>query len=82
METRLCYRIEKEAGWGEDEQGNPTEVYSCIKLNGKTCDISESKYKELVEIGKKLTVESFDIDEQFITPITLDEYLDNVDEDN
>lgn len=83
METRLCYRIEKEAGWGEDEYGNPTEVYSCIKLDGsKTCDISESRYKELVEIGKKLTAGSFDIDEHFITPITLDEYLDNVDEDN
>ena len=36
MKVRLCYRVGKEAGWGEDEFGNPIEVYSCVKLNCRT----------------------------------------------
>ena len=62
MKIRLCYRVEKEAGWGEDEYGNPTEVYSCVKVN--------------------CTASQFKIDENIITPITLNEYLDHVDEED
>ncbi len=71
---RLCYRVEKEAGWGEDEKGNPAEVYSCVKLDCKTYNIPKDEYKELVEAG------SFNIDEDLVTPITLNEYLDNTEE--
>ena len=78
MKIRLCYRVEKEAGWGEDEHGNPTEVYSCVKLDCKTYNIPKQEYKELVEAGKKLTAVSFNIDEDLVTPITLNEYLDNM----
>lgn len=48
MKIRLCYRIEKEAGWGEDEVGNPTEVYSCVKVNCTTYNVPKKQYKELV----------------------------------
>lgn len=82
MKIRLCYRVEKEAGWGEDEFGNPTEVYSCVKVNCKTYNFPKNQYKELVEVGKKMTARSFNIDEKFIIPITLNEYLDNTEEDN
>lgn len=81
MKIRLCYRVEKEAGWGEDEFGNPTEVYSCVKLDCKTYNVPKEEYKELVKIGKKLTAGQFDIDESLITPITLNEYLDNSEEE-
>ena len=81
MKIRLCYRVEKEAGWGEDEHGNPTEVYSCVKLDCKTYNIPKQEYKELVEAGKKLTAVSFNIDEDLVTPITLNEYLDNMEEE-
>lgn len=77
---RLCYRVEKEAGWGEDEKGNPAEVYSCVKLDCKTYNIPKDEYKELVKAGKKITAGSFNIDEDLVTPITLNEYLDNTEE--
>ena len=77
MQIRLCYRVEKEAGWGEDEHGNPTEVYSCVKVN-----VPKNQYKELVEAGRRITASQFKIDENLITPITLNEYLDHVDEED
>lgn len=78
MTIRLCYRIEKEAAWGEDEYGNPTEVYSCVKIDCKTYNVPKKEYGELIEVIKKLMVATFKIDEKLINPITLNEYLDNV----
>ncbi len=80
MKVRLCYRVEKEAGWGEDEHGNSTEVFSCIKVDCESYNIPKELYKVLVEAGRKMTSEKFDIDEKLITPITLNEYLDNTEE--
>lgn len=62
------------------KKGNPAEVYSCVKLDCKTYNIPKVKYKELVEAGKKITAGSFNIDEDLVTPITLNEYLDNTEE--
>ena len=45
MKVRLCYRVEKEAGCGEDECGNPTEVFSCFKLDYETYNIPKEEYK-------------------------------------
>ena len=82
MQIRLCYRVEKEAGWGEDEHGNPTEVYSCVKVNCTTYNVPKNQYKELVEAGRRITASQFKIDENLITPITLNENLDHVDEED
>lgn len=82
MKIRLCYRVEKEADWGEDEYGNPTEVYSCVKVNCTTYNVPKNQYKELVEAGRRITASQFKIDENLITPITLNEYLDHVDEED
>lgn len=82
MKIRLCYRIEKESGLGEDEFGNPTEVYSCVKLNCRTYNVPKKQYKELVEAGRRITASQFKIDENLIIPITLNEYLDNTEEED
>lgn len=82
MKIRLCYRIEKEAGLAEDEHGNQSEAYNCIKLNYKTYNVPKKKYKMLVEYGRKLTKEMFNIDENLVVPITLNEYLDNTSEED
>ena len=82
MKIRLCYRIEKESGLGEDEFGNPTEVYSCLKINCTTYNVPKNQYKELVEIGRKLTAQNFIVDINLVTPITLNEYLDNTEEED
>lgn len=81
MKIRLCYRVEKEAGWGEDEHGNPTEGYSCVKLDCTTYNIPKDEYKELVKAGRRITSTQFKIDETLITPITLNEYLDQTEEE-
>lgn len=81
MKVRLCYRIEKEAGWGEDENGNSTEVYSCIKINCTSYNIHKEQYRQLIELGKEMTSHSFKIDKNLITHITLNEYLDNTEEE-
>lgn len=39
----LCYRIEKEACCGEDEYGNPTAIYSCIKMDCKSYNVSKEE---------------------------------------
>ena len=36
----------------------------------------------LVEYGKKLTTKMFNIDENLVVPITLNEYLDNTSEED
>lgn len=83
MNIRLCYRIDKEAKLAKDESGNYAETYSCAKIDCNSYNIPKEKYKELIDIGKRLTASGFNIDENLITPITLNEYLDNVeDEEN
>lgn len=73
----------RERSWlGEDEYGNPTEVYSCVKVNCTTYNVPKNQYKELVEAGRRITASQFKIDENLITPITLNEYLDHVDEED
>ena len=47
MKIRLCYRVEKEAGWGEDEHGNPTEVYSCVKVNCTTYNVPKKTVQRI-----------------------------------
>lgn len=81
MKVRLCYRIEKDAWLGEDAQGNPTEVYSCVKMNCTTYNIPKEEYKELVTMGRVLTAINFSVDKNLVTPVTLNEYLDNTEED-
>lgn len=81
MNIRLCYKIDKEAGWGQDEEGNPTEVYSCVKLDCNSYNLPREKYEKLTGVGKTLTAGQFNISEDLITPITLNEYLDNTEED-
>lgn len=82
MKIRLCYRIEKEAGWGEDEDGNPTEVYSCVKFDTNTYNVPKKKYKDIVEAFRKITASQTNIDEKYIIPITLNEYLDKTEEES
>lgn len=82
MNLRLCYRVEKEAGWGQDEHGDPTEVYSCVKINSNTYNVQKDKYKDLVDLGKTMTSKMFNIEEELVTPITLNEYLDNTEEED
>lgn len=76
MFIRLCYRIEKEAGCAQDENGNNAEAYSCIKFESKSYSIPRKKYKKMIEYGLIAIASLFKIDKGLITPITLNDYLD------
>ena len=47
MKIRLCYRLEKEVGMAEDEQGNPSECYVCCQVDVKKDPVPRKQYKEL-----------------------------------
>lgn len=81
MKIRLCYRIEKSAGCGQDKYSNPTEVYSCVKVHCTTYNMPKNKYKKYVREGRRIIAAKFKIDEKLIVPITLNEYLDQKDEE-
>ncbi len=81
MKIRLCYRIEKEAGWGKDENGDNCEVYSCTKIDTNSYNVDKKQYQDLVDGMRKLNAYTMNISEELITPITLNEYLDNTEEE-
>lgn len=81
MKIRLCYRLEKEAGFSEDEFGNPEAVYVCCKIDVKRDPIPRKTYKELVKGFRNFIANQQGIDKNYITPITLNEYLNKTEEE-
>lgn len=82
MNLRFCYRISKEVGMAEDEKGNASEAFVCTKAkNVKEYQVPKKKYKTLVETFQKLVANQLECDIKYVTPITLNEYLDNTEED-
>ena len=81
MKIRLCYRLEKEIGMVEDEQGNPLECYVCCQVDVKKDPVPRKQYKELVDAFRKLIAKQNAIDENYITPITLNEYLNHTEKE-
>lgn len=78
MYIRLCYKISEEAGFTNVDD-EPTEVYTCVKIPTKIYTIPTEEYKNLVEIGIGLVSDRLEINKEYITPITLNEYLDSKD---
>ena len=82
MKIRLCFKIDEKAGFAEDENGNPGEAYVCTLLkNAKTYNIPSDEYKAAHEGMKKVIAEQMGCDIGFITPITLNEYLDETEDE-
>ena len=83
MKIRLCFKLEKEAKFAEDENGIPCETYVCASLKDiKTYDLAEEDYKIAHEGMKKVIAKQIDCDIELITPITLNEYLDNTEDED
>ncbi|WP_302631650.1 hypothetical protein [uncultured Clostridium sp.] len=80
MKIRLCYRLEKEIGMVEDKQGNPLECYVCCQVDVKKDPVPRKQYKELVDAFRKLIAKQNAFDENYITPITLNDYLNHTEE--
>jgi len=79
---RFCFRISEEIGLAEDEFGNKAEAFVCCKAKGvKSYNVPKEEYKATQEVYRKMLVNQFECDEKLITPITLNEYLDETGED-
>jgi hypothetical protein len=75
------YRIEKEAEFGADKNGNPCEVYLQIKLgkcNTETRDADMEKQAQIDGIPE--LADMLGTKPEYITPITPEEYAENADE--
>jgi len=82
MKIRLCFRLEKEAEFAEDENGNPSEAFVCASLKDvKTYVMSAEDYKNAHEGMKKIIANQIGCDIRLISLITLNEYLDNTEDD-
>lgn len=81
MKIRLCYRLEKELEVAEDENGNPTECYICCKVEVEKEPVPRKEYQALVNEFKQVVAKEYNADEKYVTPITLNDYLNNTEED-
>jgi hypothetical protein len=80
----FCYRIEKEARIGEDEHGNPCEIYVQIKLGEcETENLDPEQERKSHEVdGPNIIADMYHIPIELITPITLEEYAKHAEEDS
>ena len=82
MKIRLCFKLDKEAGFAEDENGEPGEAFVCASLKDvKSYTMVSEHYEEAVESMRKIVASQIGCDIELITPITLNEYLDNTEDD-
>lgn len=75
------YRIEKEAGLGVDENGNPCEVYMRFKLgecNTETRNLEQERQTH-TDIIPSLA-DMIGTKPEYIVPITLEEYVENAED--
>ncbi len=79
---RFCYRVDKELGLAEDEFGNPGEAFICLKAkDAKKYIVEKDVYKDMQNYFRKIAANQLNCDEELITPITINEYLDKTDTD-
>lgn len=79
---RFCFRIDKSVGMAKDEEGNKAEAFVQAQTKGvNSYEIPREKYKKLQNGFRKMVAEQIGCDISLLTPITLNEYLDNTEED-
>lgn len=79
---RLCYRIDKSLGLSVDDDGNYYDAFVCVKAkNVKSYTIDSEEYKDLQERFRVMVANQLKCELRLLTPITLNEYLDNTEED-
>jgi hypothetical protein len=71
----FCYRIEKEAGLGDDENGNPCEVYAQIELGECNTENRDYELEKRTHIeGIQVIADMFGVKPEYIIPISQEEY--------
>ena len=75
---RFCFKVDKSVGMVEDEKGNPGEAFVCVKASYQ---VPSEEHKDMQERYRRITAYQIQCDPELLTPITLNEYLDNTEED-
>ena len=74
---RFCFRVDKSVGLAEDEFGNQSDFYICLKAKKeKTYTVKRKEYKTLQESFRNIAASELKCDVSKLIPITLNEYLD------
>lgn len=74
---RFCYKVDKSVGLSKDEDGNLADFYICLKAKDvKYYIVKKETYKEMQDAFRKLAANQLKCDEKLLTPITINEYLD------
>lgn len=72
---RFCFKVDKSVGLAE-------EAFICIKVsNAKSYQVPSEEYKDMQDGLRRITAYQMQCDSELLTPITLNEYLDNTEED-
>lgn len=80
---RFCFRIDEKVGAAEDGNGNPAEAFVCAKAEGvKSYTVPKEEYQDMQEGYRKILAYQLGCDIQLLTPITLNEYLDETEDED
>ena len=78
---RFCFRVNEKVGLAEDEEGNKAEAFICAKAKGvPSYTVPKEEYKDMQDAYRKLFAHQLECGIEMLEPITLNEYLDNVDD--
>lgn len=78
---RFCYKIDEAVGLAIDEEGNSAAAYACLKAKDvKDYKISDENFQNLQDGFLKVLISQLGCDSAYVTSITLDEYLDKIEE--
>ena len=79
---RFCFKVDKQLKVAVDENGNGAEAFVCVKArNVKSYQVPSKQYKNIQESFKKMLANQMGCDIEMLTPVTINEYLDNTEED-
>ncbi len=79
---RFCFKVDESVKMAVDEYGNGAEAFACIKATGvKSYTLPSKEYKDMQEAYRKILAAQLECDANLLTPITLNEYLDETEED-
>lgn len=80
---RFCFKVSEKLGLVVDEDGNNCEAYICVKANDvKSYTVPGKDYEDMHEGFRKITAYQMQCAPELLTPITLNEYLDNTEDED
>jgi hypothetical protein len=80
INLRFCFRLKAEARMAEDQDGNPAECFSEVKIEG--CKKSPADYDKMHEALRNGLASDLKINPDYVVPISPEEYDSDMIEDD